>query len=107
MHSFAFLACLLPILAAAAPTAPAASSVTIVATAVDRTPAEALESSFKAFHDAHHQAKAAAARISTLDLTEVVMTRNELIEGKCAPIIVIFARGTTEPGMFPTFCSKS
>ncbi|TGZ80869.1 cutinase-domain-containing protein [Ascodesmis nigricans] len=27
-----------------------------------------------------------------------ITTRNELIEGGCKPIIVIFARGTTEPG---------
>lgn len=27
-----------------------------------------------------------------------VTTRNELFEGHCSPIVVIFARGTTEPG---------
>lgn len=67
------------------------------------TPAEALEHSFKAVHDAHQARKEALRRRGDSDegIPGVVTTRNELNEGKCADIIVIFARGTTEPGSFP------
>jgi hypothetical protein len=35
------------------------------------------------------------------------MTRDELVSGKCAPIIIIFARGTTEPGISLASSSSS
>jgi cutinase len=51
------------------------------------TPAEALSHAFRAGHDEHFSAQ-----------RKVVTTRNELLQGKCADIIVIFARGSLEPG---------
>ncbi|KAF8244336.1 cutinase-domain-containing protein [Wilcoxina mikolae CBS 423.85] len=78
---------LLPVFAAAAPTldlTPSPSSIEAV------TPAIALENQFRTIHDTHHAAKK--------EQIMVVTTRNELVSGKCAPIIVIFARGTGEPG---------
>ena len=65
------------------------------------TPAVALEHSFKAVHDAHAANKAALRTMGDSDgIPGAITTRNELLEGKCADIVVIFARGTTEPGMF-------
>lgn len=100
MLSSRFLALLLPVLAAAAP----APSVSPANTHV--SPAIALENRFKAVHDAHHAEKK-GLDIRILDrgdvfdapITGVVTTRNELVNKSCAPIIVIFARGTTEPGI--------
>lgn len=51
------------------------------------SPVSALENAFKSLRASKPHPAAA-----------VVTTRNELLDGKCAPIIVLFARGTTEPG---------
>jgi hypothetical protein len=85
MHSSLFLLLLLPVFAAAAAVSPAIT----------------LENQFRAIHDAHH-----ASKVQTLD-SNVVMTRDELVSGKCAPIIIIFARGTTEPGISLASSSSS
>ncbi|KAH8155087.1 uncharacterized protein LAJ45_00096 [Morchella importuna] len=59
---------------------------------VGSTPVSAIEDAFKSLRAAKH-----ADTFSTL--AAVKTTRNELLEKKtCAPVIVIFARGTTEPG---------
>jgi len=69
------------------------------------SPLEALEHGFRAVHDAHRARKAAAeeeelqARGDRDGIPGAITTRNELIEGRCKPIIVIFGRGTTEPGL--------
>jgi type II secretory pathway component PulF len=53
------------------------------------TPILAIEQAFRTISEKHY------ARSTNTSLQTV---RNELIEGKCADIIVIFARGTYEPG---------
>ncbi|CUS14256.1 unnamed protein product [Tuber aestivum] len=53
------------------------------------SPIEALEAIFGNIH---------ADNASEATATPVVVDRNELIDGHCNDIIVIFARGTTEPG---------
>lgn len=50
------------------------------------SPISALENAFKSLRESKPFKVAA------------VTTRDELIGGRCAPIIVLFARGTTEPG---------
>lgn len=56
-------------------------------TVTKSSPVDALENAFRNLR---------ASKVSSL--AAVVTTRNDLLDGKCAPIIVLFARGTTEPG---------
>jgi hypothetical protein len=53
----------------------------------------ALEAQLKVLHDKH----AASKVLSTT--AAVVTTHNDLNDGQCKDIIVIFGRGTTEPGI--------
>lgn len=66
----------------AQPAAPVAPT-----TVTKSSPVDALENAFRNLR---------ASKVSSL--AAVVTTRNDLLDGKCAPIIVLFARGTTEPG---------
>lgn len=68
---------------------PAAPAGPIPATIPESSPISSLENAFKSLR---------ASRVSSASAAAVVTTRNELLEGRCAPIIVLFARGTTEPG---------
>lgn len=77
---------LAPSFVLASPRAQSASA-SVPATTPKSSPVEALETAFRNLR---------ASKVSSL--AAVVTTRNELIDGKCAPIIVLFARGTTEPG---------
>jgi hypothetical protein len=67
------------------------------------SPLEALEHGFRAVHDAHQARKAAEkelqARGDRDGIPGAITTRNELLGGGCKDIILIFARGTTEPGL--------
>lgn len=53
-----------------------------------------IEAAFKAVHDKHQEEKISIAGdiFNPSDPSNVVTTRNELIEGGCKDIIVIFAR---------------
>ncbi|KAL7274067.1 hypothetical protein RUND412_003051 [Rhizina undulata] len=55
------------------------------------SPAAFLEAAFRQIHESKN-ADTVSAR------AEVITTRNELVDGGCNDVIVIFARGTTEPG---------
>lgn len=79
---------LAPSFVLASPRAQSASaSASVPATTPKPSPAEALETAFRNLRASKESSLAA-----------VVTTRNELLDGGCAPIIVLFARGTTEPG---------
>lgn len=68
---------------------PAAPAGPIPATIPESSPISSLENAFKSLR---------ASKVSSASAAAVVTTRNELLDGRCAPIIVLFARGTTEPG---------
>ncbi|KAI5805042.1 cutinase-domain-containing protein [Geopyxis carbonaria] len=87
----AALLLLLPALAAAAPYPSALAAADLPTTTITSTvPALALEEAF---------ANLRASKVVAADVAAaVVTTRSELKSGQCDDIIVIFARGTTEPG---------
>ena len=106
----AFVTLTTPVISAAPATPAIPAPPASAPAAVSVSPAIALENRFREIRNAHKLKTIAASGSGDGDVQalgdvikgggdpNVITTRNELLEGHCSPIVVIFARGTTEPG---------